>query len=416
LIHPYIKKKKKRACLSAGGRLTSGCPTVEKAAKFSVSLFEGQGMKVVMQTAELARALYRVQGIADRRAITPILGHVLLSAGDHGLTVSATDQEVGLVGTYDAEVQAAGGIAVQARQLYEVVKAIASPQVTLTRRENNWIDIHGGSSRFHLVGTAADEFPRLPSEETPQSTSQPIQLPATALLQMIDRTSFCVSSDENRHTLSGTYCESPEPHVLRMVSTDGHRLALSEATFEATFDLPQGAIVPRKGFSELRRILGDSNANEQVEVSFHGNIALMKTRGMTLSTLLIEGQFPDYRQVIPQGGGKVVKLPRLEFAEALRRVSLMSQGRAHGVRFAFTEGTAELVAEDPESGDARETLAVDYAGTPLTIGFNARYILDVLGLMNEPDVAFHLSDDLSPGVLRPVEDPRFLAVVMPMRI
>jgi DNA polymerase-3 subunit beta len=392
--------------------LTNACRHRQK--RTSISGFElgRQGMKVVMQTAELARALYRVQGIADKKSTVPILGHVLLDADNEGLTVSATDTDAGLVGTYDAEVQATGRIAVQARQLYDVIKSISSSQVELCRGDNNWIDVKGGTSRFHLVGMAADEFPTLPD----LSKLARVSLPAGALQQMIDRTLFCVSTDENRHNLSGIYCETPEPRLLRMVSTDGHRLALAEGQFDTDIHIPQGAIVPRKGFQELKRLLGDSAAQSTVEIGFSENSCVLYAGGVMLSTRLIEGQFPDYRQVIPQAGNKIAKLNRAQFAEALRRVSLLSQGRAHGVRFAFAEDSLELVAEDPEHGDARETLAMTYTGEPLTIGFNARYILDVLGLVAEAQVSFHLSDDLSPGVLRPEEDSRFLAVVMPMRI
>jgi DNA polymerase III subunit beta len=174
--------------------------------------------------------------------------------------------------------------------------------------------------------------------------------------------------------------------------------------------------VPRKGFQELKRVLGDSTDAKAVSFGLAQNCGILKAGNVTLSTRLIEGQFPAYEQVIPKGGDKRAKLGRAVFAEALRRVSLLSQGRAYGVRFAFSEGSLELVAEDPEFGDAHETLPIDYEGEPLVIGFNARYILDVLSLIPEQGVVFNLADDLSPGVIRPLEDTGFLAVVMPMRI
>ncbi len=370
-------------------------------------------MKWVMQTRELEKALYRVQGIADRKSTMPILSHVLLAADVRGeLTVSATDMDVGLVGTYEAQVQQGGKVAVQARQLYDIIKSLSEPNVTLERQDNNWIDINAGSSHFHLVGMAANEFPVLPEHEQIRK----FPLPAAKLMQMVDRTLFCVSSDENRHNLSGIFCESPKAGVLRMVSTDGHRLAWAEAQFDSTLSLPKGAIVPRKGFPELKRVIGDSDAIETIHLGFNANSATLQAGSVVLSTRLIEGQFPDYTQVIPQTGNKQVKLSRLPFADALRRVSLLSQGRAHGVRFKFSEDHLELVAEDPEYGDAKESLQVDYKGTPLVVGFNARYILDVLGLITEQGVRFELADDLSPGVIKPLEDNGFLAVVMPMRL
>ncbi|RYF02858.1 MAG: DNA polymerase III subunit beta, partial [Deltaproteobacteria bacterium] len=212
------------------------------------------------------------------------------------------------------------------------------------------------------------------------------------------------------------FCESPKAGQLRMVSTDGHRLALAEAQFDATLSLPGGAIVPRKGFLELKRVLGDGQDTDVVHLGFSKNSCVVRINRTTLCTRLIEGQFPDYAQVIPQAGNKNVRLSRLAFADALRRVSLLSQARAHGVRFTFEPGNLSLLAEDPEFGDAKENFPIEYSGEPLTVGFNARYILDVLSLIGEQGVRFDLADELSPGVLRPLEDSSFLAVVMPMRI
>lgn len=371
-------------------------------------------MKMSLRTAELARALYRVQGIADKKSTMPILAHVLLSASDKGLTVSATDMDVGLSGTYEAQVKTPGAVAVHAKQLYEIVKSL--PQagtVELERQDNHWVELRSGASRFRLVGMAADEFPALPTH----SQTKPFVIAAQDLLRMIDRTIFCVSTDDNRHNLSGIYCESPRPKVLRMVSTDGHRLAWAEHEFESDVKIERGVIVPRKGFQELRRVLADSVENiSEVELGFSGTSGVLRAGSVTLSTRLVEGQFPDYEQVIPKNAEKLAKMNKGQFAEALKRVSLLSQGRAYGVRLVFEQGRLELVAEDPEFGDAHETIDLDWKGDKLSIGFNARYILDVLQLVPEEGVVFELSDDLSPGVLRPLEDRGFLAVVMPMRI
>lgn len=370
-------------------------------------------MKMSLKTAELAKALYRVQGIADKKSTMPILAHVLLNATRDELVVSATDMDVGLSGTYEAKVLQAGAVAVHARQLYEIVKSLSGETLELEKQENNWVELRSGASRFRLVGMAADEFPALPTNAQTKSFT----IPAANLARLIDRTIFCVSLDDNRHNLSGVYCESPKPKLLRLVATDGHRLALAEQTFETDIPIERGVIVPRKGFQELKRVLSDTaDGVTTVELGFSGNSGVLRAGNVMLSTRLVEGQFPDYTQVIPKGADKIVKLGRNAFAEALRRVSLLSQARAHGVRLRFTSGKVELVAEDPELGEAHEELAVDYKGEPLTIGFNARYLLDVLALVTDEGVAFELSDDLSPGVLRPVEDPGFLAVVMPMRI
>jgi DNA polymerase-3 subunit beta len=371
-------------------------------------------MKMSIQAAELARALYRVQGIADRKSTMPILAHVLLDATpDQGLTVSATDLDVGLSGRYSAEVHQAGSVAIHARQVYEIVKSLPTQSIQFHKQDNNWVEIKSGSSRFRLVGMAADEFPALPT----LVQSKTFKVPAAELALMIDRTLFCVSTDDNRHNLSGIFCESPEPNLLRMVSTDGHRLAMSERKFDGDVTIDQGVIVPRKGFQELKRVLSDSTETiEDVELGFSGNSGVLRAGRVTLSTRLVEGQFPDYTQVIPKSSSRNARINRPVFAEALRRVSLLSQSRAYGVKLAFSAGKLDLLAEDPEFGEAQETIEVDYDAEPLNIGFNARYILDVLSLTQDEGIQFELSDDLSPGIIRPAENGGFLAVVMPMRI
>jgi len=370
-------------------------------------------MKMTLRTAELARALYRVQGIADKKSTMPSLAHVLLNANADGLVVSATDMDVGLAGHYEASVQVPGAVAVHAKQLYEIVKSLPSGMVEVEKRENNWVELRAGTSRFRLVGMAAEEFPALPT----QAQTKSFMIPAADLVRMIDRTIFCVSTDDNRHNLSGVYCESPQPNVLRMVSTDGHRLALAEHTFDVPTPIEHGVIVPRKGFQELKRVLSDNAEDiDKVELGFSATSGVIKAGSVTLSTRLVEGQFPDYTQVIPKAGEKLAKMARGPLAEALKRVSLLSQGRSWGVRMILEEGKLSLVAEDPEFGEAHEELEVSYQGAKLTVGFNARYILDVLALMNDDGVVFELTDDLSPGVLKPIEEPGFLAVVMPMRI
>ncbi len=370
-------------------------------------------MRITIATQEFAKALYRVQGIADKKSTMPVLAHVLLKAETGtGLTVSATDLDVGVQGTYQADVETNGSVSVHAKQLFEIIKSLTSDSLTLEVQENYWIEVRSGASRFRLVGMNAEEFPALPDPGDVKT----FKVPSDALIQMIDRTLFCVSTDDNRHNLSGVYCESTENGLLRMVATDGHRLALSEHQFECDIPLTEGVIVPRKGFQELKRILSDGDGVNEVELGFSGRNGVLKTGSATLSTRLVEGRFPDYQQVIPSSSNKTLKVSKARFAEALKRVSLLSQGRAWGVRLGLSIDTLDLVAEDPEFGDAHESLPIDYQSEDLTIGFNARYLLDVLQLIKDETVTLMLTDELSPGIIRPLEEQGFLAVVMPVRI
>ncbi|MBJ79701.1 MAG: DNA polymerase III subunit beta [Myxococcales bacterium] len=370
-------------------------------------------MKFTIQSSELTKALFRVQGIADKKSTMPILAHVLIEASNQGeLRLSATDLEVGLTGTYEANVSKPGSIAVHARHLYDILKALPEDEVNFEVAENQWIKISSGKSNFKLVGMSGDEFPNLPSH----TETDTFQIPSEDLAQMIERTIFCVSADDNRHNLSGVYCEVRDKKTLRLVATDGHRLAFSEKNFTNELPFESGVIVPKKGFQELRRVLQDDDAVETVELGFTNNSGFLRADNVILTTRLIEGQFPDYQQVIPQEAGEEIKISKSKLSQALRRVSLLSQGKSYGVRFVFNEDSLELVAEDPELGNANETIDVAYQGNPLTIGFNARYIMEVLGLVSEDSICLELTDDLSPGIIQPLEETGFLTVIMPMRI
>ena len=368
-------------------------------------------MKLRIATSELSRALYRVQGIIDRRGTMPALAHVLFVAAAEGLVVAATDSDICLSGSYAAEVTTPGSVAIAAKQLFDIVRALSAPQVELEVGKNHWTTLRAGASRFNLVGMAADDFPELALYEDIDA----FPLGVERLMAMVERTLFCVSTDESRHHLGGIYCETPKPSTLRMVSTDGHRLALAEGQFDTTLRLEGGVIVPRKAFVELKRIVGDRSPEARIQVGFTANAAVFRLPDTILSTRLIEGQFPHYQQVIPEGSDKRAVLKVGPFAEALRRVSLLSGGRAHGVRCTFADSCLTMVAEDPEMGEAEESLEMDYRGPTLTVGFNARYILDVLPWVGEEAVVFELADELSPGILRPNHDASFLAIVMPMR-
>ena len=371
-------------------------------------------MKFRIGTGELGKALFRVQGIADKKNSKPILAHALLRASADGLLeVSATDLDVGLTGIYNARVVTPGAVALQSRQLYDIVKSFPQTDMDIEAGQDHWVEIHAGNSRFRLPSMPAEEFPHMPVEERIPL----FELPAATLLQMIDRTIVSVSLEDNRYNLSGVYCEGGAKNRFRMVSTDGHRLALVESVFSQSIPMSEGVIVPRKGFHELRRILSDLGDDvSSVQMGFSEINGVFKAGSVTVFTRLVDGKFPDYDKVIPKGSDKIAKIGRVAFMDALKRVSLVSRGHAHGVQLTFSDNTLELMAEDPEFGDAQEALPIEYRGARLAVGFNARYVLDVLALIPEQGILFELSDDLSPGIIRPLEENGFLGIVMPMRI
>lgn len=377
-------------------------------------------MKITVRSDELTRALYRVQGIADKKSTMPALAHVLLEADDSGeLRLKATDTDITLSGTYNCTVEVPGAAAVQARQLYDIVKTLKDQPIHLQTTDNHWLELKAGSGEFRLVGMAAAEYPTTDTVADMATFS----IAGKDIVRMIDRTLFCVSTDDNRHNLSGVYCEARDGNTLRMVATDGHRLALADYTAAPDVDFPlqEGVIVPRKAFQELKRILSNTDDEDPVvEIGFSPSHGVMRIGRVELLTTLVQGSFPKYDQVIPAQSDKQIHITKASLGDALRRVSLLSQSRAHGVKLVLSEGVLQLIAEDPDIGTARESLPVEYAGEDLTIGFNARYILDILSLLQEESVCLFLSDDLSPAVLRPSNGHEvstdYLAVVMPMRI
>jgi DNA polymerase-3 subunit beta len=376
-------------------------------------------MELKIQVQELTRALGRSQGIVERKSTMPILSHVLLEASKGTqLHVSATDLDVSVSSDHACEVLKDGRVAVPAKQLYEIAKALPEKDAVLKRAQNNWLEVRSGSAEFRIVGLPADDFPALPRFEKVQF----VKVEPRVLLEMIELTAFAVSSDETRYNLNGVFFE-PSPGSLRTVATDGHRLSLAERAMEGDFHVKKGVILPRKGLSEMKKLLLEA-ADGDVKLGFVESSAVLQRPDVKLVMRLIEGVFPDYKQVIPKAGDRRFVIGRDRFLDTLRRISLLSSDKAHAVKLELSRGELKVTSQNPDLGEAKEEVPVEYGGEALKIGFNARYLMDVLGAMAalEPlaaqDVALELTDDLSPGVLRPAGESvtRFTAVVMPMRI
>ena len=376
-------------------------------------------MELKIGVPELARALARSQGIVERKSTMPILSHVLLEAGKATqLQVSATDLDISVSSEHECEVSKDGKVAVPAKQLFEIVKALPERDAILKRASNNYLEVRSGAAEFRLVGLPAEDFPALPRfDKVPLVAIEPAQL-----LQMIELTAFAVSSDETRYNLNGVFFE-PVDGSLRTVATDGHRLSLAEREMPGDFHVKKWVILPRKGLGEMKKLLLEAEEGE-TRLGFVENSAVLQRPKVSLVMRLIEGVFPDYRQVIPKAGEKSFTVGRDRLLDALRRVSLLSSEKAHAVKLELEPGLLRVLSQNPDLGEAREDLPVEYQGEPLKIGFNARYLIDVLTALAalEPaavqDVVVDLADDLSPGVIRAAGESktRFTSVVMPMRI
>lgn len=373
-------------------------------------------MKLSIPKPELQRALGRIQAIVERRNSMPILANVLLEAHkdrEGSLLVSATDLEVGIRSAHPAKIAKPGSLTVGARKLYDIVRELPDEDVHLEGTANSYLELQCGRARFSLAGASADEYPSLP--EFP--SEQLVRLPSAVLSVMIERTIYAASVDETRYNLNGAYVEvDASVGRLRMVATDGHRLAQADRAIGPDVSgLASGVIVPRKGLAEVKRLVDEEEADE-VEVGFAGNSGLVRRGGVTLVMRLIEGEFPDYRKVVPQGFERTLNIPSEVLVHALRRVAVLSSERSRAVKLELGDRRLVVSSESPDLGKAQEELDVDYDGSPLTIGFNVRYLIDAVTALGAKEVRISLRDANSPAQIQPSDDPDALAVVMPMRL
>jgi DNA polymerase III subunit beta len=367
-------------------------------------------MDIRIDKNKLLRGLYLAHGIADRKSTMPILANVLIrSEGVDRISCASTDLKVAMVVTLPAKVELEGGVTVAARQAFEIAKGLSGEEVHLRRTENNWLEIQSGRANFKVVGMSDREFPKLPSV----ADAELCLVDPKVLLEMIGKTLFSISQDDTRPHLASVLFES-DGEVARMVSTDGHRLSKAGKAMVNGPKLATGVLIPRKGVGEIRRTIEGREA--PCEIGVHQGFFVLRADDVTLTVKLGEGQFPPYDQVIPKENDKIILLEREVLLDALRRVSIIASDKTWGIRLSLEKNALSIEADNPDLGNARETLDVDYKGSGLQIGFNARYFIDILTEMTSKNVRLELGEDLDPAVVRPADDSDYLGVVMPMRL
>lgn len=374
-------------------------------------------MMIEVEKKDFMSLLGKTQNIVEKRNTMPILVNVLLEAGQGRLKVFATDLEVSLTDEISVLREKPGRVAVNAKNLFDIVKELGEAPITLTRKDNNWLEItqNGRKSVFNIVGISAEEYPVFPS----YSTKDFLKLDSAMLSEMIEKTIYSVSTDETRYHLNGVFFEKQAntgKEVYRMVATDGHRLSLVDRQVEVKGSgLPaNGVIIPRKGLFEIKKLLDQVNGD--CEMAVEGSQLIVRHASTVLMVRLIEGKYPNYQQLIPQKLTNHALINRELLLSCLKRVSLLSNQKYKGVTLALSSGKLEISSNNPELGDAKEELEIRYAGAELKIGFNARYMLDVLNSFDDDEVDLELNDQLSPGLIRPHNDASYTCVVMPMRI
>ena len=372
-------------------------------------------MRVTLERSHLLKSLTHVHRVVERRNTIPILSNVLLRASGGSLALKATDLDLEALETIPAVVERPGATTVPAHMFYDIIRKLPDgSQVNLdTSSDGTTLVITSGRSRFALQMLPESDFPDI----TVGEFSHRFTLKSSALKKLIDRTQFAISNEEIRYYLNGIFVhtvETPAGPRFRGVATDGHRLARADTPApEGSVGMP-GIIVPRKTVGEVQRLLEDGDADVGIELS---DAKIRFSVGdLVLTSKLIDGTFPDYGRVIPQGNDKELKVDKAEFAEAVDRVSTISSERGRAVKLALSEGKMVLTVVNPDSGSATEELMVEYDDTALEIGFNAKYLLDITQQLTTETAIFKLADPGSPTLIQDMSDEDTLYVLMPMRV
>jgi DNA polymerase III subunit beta len=368
-------------------------------------------MNLTITKEQILNGLQAVQNVVSSRTTLPILSNVLLRAEGERLEFTATDLDVTVACSVEAKVKKAGATTVPVRKLFGIVRELSGGELDLEVDDKNVCSVRSGTSFYKIHGIGADEFPPMPKFKDDKK----VTLTQETTKSMLGKTSFAISTDESRYVLNGVFI-SLKDHKMTVVATDGRRLALADEEVEVSEKSQGEFIIPAKAVNELNRLLQEKG---DVEIKFGENQAAFKLKddqgfSILVLTKLIEGNYPNYRQVIPSETKERVPLVREEFLHALRRAEIMTSEKANSVKLTFSKNSLAITANSPEVGEARESLAVNYKGKEIAIAFNPKFLIEPLNALTEDEIFFELTDELSPGVLK-INGP-FLYVVMPMRL
>jgi DNA polymerase-3 subunit beta len=370
-------------------------------------------MKFSISRDSLVRSLNLVAGVVERRQTLPILANVLLVLKEDWLSLTGTDLEVELVGRIQLAVvgEESGEVTVPARKLLDICKSLPEGSDIKFSAKENKVAVRSGSSRFTLSTLPAREFPNV---ENSIGTHQ-LTLKQGQLKRLIDRTGFAMAQQDVRYYLNGMLWEL-DSKQLRVVATDGHRLAMCTLKDKISVTGEGGVqmILPRKGVLELARLLVDDEA--EIQINIGSNHIRATTGDFTFTSKLVDGKFPDYEKVVPRSPTNILKGSRQELRQAFTRTAILSNEKFRGVRLKLTANTLDIVANNPEQEEAEETVPVDYSGETLEIGFNVSYLLDVLGVLSGDQIKLSLADPNSSALLEESDEGDSLYVVMPMRL
>ncbi len=369
-------------------------------------------MKITLQKSEIERAINFVQGIIEKRTTNPILSNILFSTTDNKLEIYSTNLDISSIDQIDVNIEVPGRAVVSAKMLFDIIRKFPPGELQMRRMDNNWLELKSSSVQYKIAGLHPEEYPTI---EKPKKIDF-ATISSKTLLKLLKKTIFAVSEEDVKKILGGIFFDYSEENYLKLVATDGHRLALVKEPISLKIrkKSENGVVLPRKGMVELMRIL--EGAEEDIKVSFDDKMAIFKTETKTLMMKVLEGNFPDYNQVMPKDNDKILRINRLRFNDALSRMVIVSAERSNIVRISFSQDGVVVSSESPNEGEGKEFVEAEYKGEKLDMGFNARYIMDILAVCDEEVVEMRILDELSAVLVKPVQDENYLNVVMPVRM
>lgn len=369
-------------------------------------------MQFVAKKKNLLDEISLVQGVVEKRSTRPILANALLEATNRGIAVYATDLEVGMSSFFEAEVGREGAITAPAKKLADIVRLLPdAPDVSIEVMENSYLRITCGRIEYKIAGAPREDFPTVPRP----ADGDGIDIPAQLLKSMIHQTIYAITTEETRYALNGAQLAFDEG-VIRMVTTDAHRLALVQHPFPDYTGESRQILIPRKTVSELRTLIDDRL--DAVRFTLGENHLFFRVGQRLLDSRVLEGQFPNYEKVLPRANDKTVTVNKGIISSAIERVALLSHETSRAIRLGISPGTMLITSSHPEVGEAKEEIEVAYDGPAMTIGFNAKYLMDFIASVSGEEIALELKDESAAGLMRPVGDEQgdYRYVIMPMRI
>ena len=372
-------------------------------------------MKIKIKKEDFLDVLSKIQGITGRKSNLAITTNVLLRATNYGIMLVVTDLETGFEGLYPATIEVEGAVAVNARKLFEIVREFPSDEISIQEIDNHWIKIGNHNVEYNIVGVNPDDFPSTPHVEDVVF----FEIESAVFKKMIDQTIVITgATDEKRAHITGIYFEilkQDDRKIVRMVSTDGNRLSKTDYIYDKDSALPLGSgiIIPKKGLQEVMKFL---DLEGTVQLGFKNNYFIIKKDSETIIIRLLEGDFPEYNDIIKKSDGNVIPLQRQLFLMMLKRMSILSSEEYKGVIFNLASNMLKITTTNPDIGESKEEMEIEFKGEPIEVAFNPRFFIETLHAINQEKIIINIIDEEKPCIIHGENENNYLSVIMPMRI